>query len=520
MKWVGLSIACLGMAAFGCGGRTNLDVGQPPATDAGLRDAPSGEDSDIAHGDGGLSDTGLVDSSPPDVGVDANVEHIPCERDFECPEDLPVCGWDTTVEPIDLDPLPLSCQFQTGSISPRSECDTNDQCDHDICLISGTCSKPCLSDDDCDGSQPRCMTAWVHTSIDSMQPMSACVSWTDFAPDVEVTIEASRDSIPPGSIADLNVPGGRAFSLFIPQTPTLLVSDLIAAESNSEALWDINNWGGDTPFTFGFDGGGATLRLLVPTGPMSRILADDDAYLIEAYTWDGTRADFDYVNARRNAMPGTFHTLDLNFWNVGGLSTAFQMRQVQQAINDLGDIYDAAGITIGEVRYLSVTGGLRAQFEIIEADDQDDLPELRDMFPLSAGTGRPAINIFMVRSMDGALGVAGGIPGAWAVYGTGSSGIAIASELITPPYELGSVLGHEIGHFLGLFHTTEYEGFSFEPLSDTPVCDSSHDENMDTYVDPFECEDVDGGNMMFWAGLGNDVTEQQIDVMSAALILY
>ncbi|MDP7157655.1 MAG: hypothetical protein QF922_05480, partial [SAR324 cluster bacterium] len=58
--------------------------------------------------------------------------------------------------------------------------------------------------------------------------------------------------------------------------------------------------------------------------------------------------------------------------------------------------------------------------------------------------------------------------------------------------------GHEIGHFLGLYHPTEYAGILFDPLSDTPECGSANDSDSSGKVSAEECESYGGGNLMFW----------------------
>jgi hypothetical protein len=82
-------------------------------------------------------------------------------------------------------------------------------------------------------------------------------------------------------------------------------------------------------------------------------------------------------------------------------------------------------------------------------------------------------------------------------------------------------LAHEVGHFLGLFHTSETDGSSYEPLSDTPVCDLSHDTSGDGIVDAFECMGLGAENVMFWGVTIADATfsAMQRDVLRGAAVL-
>ena len=60
------------------------------------------------------------------------------------------------------------------------------------------------------------------------------------------------------------------------------------------------------------------------------------------------------------------------------------------------------------------------------------------------------------------------------------SGVTIATfDLDSNKDFFGQTLAHEVGHYLGLFHTAEKDGMLYDTLDDTP-------------------EDA-GGNFMFWS---------------------
>ncbi|MEC8237379.1 MAG: hypothetical protein VX063_06860, partial [SAR324 cluster bacterium] len=71
-----------------------------------------------------------------------------------------------------------------------------------------------------------------------------------------------------------------------------------------------------------------------------------------------------------------------------------------------------------------------------------------------------------------------------------------------------------MGHFLGLFHTTESNGTDHDPISDTPEC---------SFTTANQCGKQYGAdNLMFWSSWANgnqdNLTEGQVYVLKRALI--
>ena len=68
-----------------------------------------------------------------------------------------------------------------------------------------------------------------------------------------------------------------------------------------------------------------------------------------------------------------------------------------------------------------------------------------------------------------------------------------------------ATLLHELGHFVGLAHTSEADGRVFDVLGDTPRCEAERHDGAgpnakDGVVDERECADGGGANnVMFWS---------------------
>lgn len=208
--------------------------------------------------------------------------------------------------------------------------------------------------------------------------------------------------------------------------------------------------------------------------------------------------------------------LDLALIVVG--DTEVYVDELQASVDRMREIYDLGkGPVIGDVGLYSVAGNA--------------LPTLkgREVDALSAtltDANDGAVNILFISDFideSGILGVAGGIPGPLALPGTAKSAVFIAVDPHLDYYTyavdtqtMGETMAHEVGHQLGLFHTTEADGASHDPIADTPECPASQDRNGDGSLLPSECRGLGGANFMFWTS-GNvaqtGMTDTQADVL-------
>lgn len=191
--------------------------------------------------------------------------------------------------------------------------------------------------------------------------------------------------------------------------------------------------------------------------------------------WPGT-VDVAVLMAKGDAPPPLAELdLALRFTGSGTLTaeTAPSDPRLQQALAELAALYATAGVAIGEVTYAPAPEDLQL-IETVTGPDSD-LAALLSHATASAG----AVDVFFVDQIhvpkeDGSsivLGIAGGIPGPALVPGTVHSGVAVST---LPPFgpvdHLGTVIAHELGHYLGLFHVVEDPAGPYvpDPLTDTP----------------------------------------------------
>lgn len=258
------------------------------------------------------------------------------------------------------------------------------------------------------------------------------------------------------------------------------------------------------------------ITIMIPNSPRS-VLSESGYHVILESEKKGDLSVTDLYK------PNPGRLLNLNFFYLGGLDWTIEGQRgpalLDQAIRGVEEIFSQADIKIGMIKQFEVLGGLRERFEFID-QRYGILEELPHLFSLSAGEVSPAINLFFVRQVHDSLAVSGGMPGPMGLHGTGGSGIAFSTDLLDNQNNLTKAIAHEIGHFLGLFHTSEINGQVLDPLPDTQECRLDRDLDGDGQLDPSECEGFGTDNLMFWTiSSGTMISADQAKVLQAAPIL-
>lgn len=228
------------------------------------------------------------------------------------------------------------------------------------------------------------------------------------------------------------------------------------------------------------------------------------------------------------AEPQNGTRIDLNIYLVDiGISAAQAPNNanMQALLDAFESIYRPIGVEIGALRFVDIGGQDAQSYGVIRSQ-----AAVGDVLTLTEAPGDTlddalSLNIVFIQTFalpgaGGVLGISQGLPGPAGLHGTPASGVVFTSEFLGQRFRdgggqiidgnsyTGIVMAHEVGHYLGLFHTTEQNQRSTDPIADTPDC-----RNQGNF--PTGCPDWT--NLMFpLAGPDHtDVSAEQASVIRA-----
>ena len=259
--------------------------------------------------------------------------------------------------------------------------------------------------------------------------------------------------------------------------------DLLSSSSSPNLYFDASGSSGS-----GDNNKDGYANVLVPQSP---------SFSAKAGKWTFTAYNNDRVKlALRTGTAPSDATIAVQPFITG---TTWSVVDLSDALSIMSGIYMKNGVTLNIKSTITIT---ETEYNAVSKNFTNATTSA-----LVKKGSSDAVNIFFIEDYSGSgsgmLGNAAGMPGSmgdvnsWngvlASLTAHATGTALDAQL------LGETAAHEMGHQLGLFHTTEKEGTVFDILSDTPEClSSSKDNDSNGTITAEECDGFGGDNLMFW----------------------
>ncbi len=235
------------------------------------------------------------------------------------------------------------------------------------------------------------------------------------------------------------------------------------------------------------------------------------------------RADVVFKRAATDPVAGA---LPVALWFVAGAgldaAAAVHDMRLQDGLLAFADILAAARVEASILPPRDLEGDGAAELAVLN-DDAETAALMAHLAAEDAGDGARALHVVFVASIDAGDGktVRGkttGLPGPPAHPELMRRG-AVILALDTLPVSagrIGEALAHEAAHYLGLRHTSEFDGLRHDPLMDTPECPAERSTQTSSDGTPVlsaaDCADLDGSNLLFYTPPVQAVAQDELSV--------
>ena len=215
----------------------------------------------------------------------------------------------------------------------------------------------------------------------------------------------------------------------------------------------------------------AGTSLLVPNDPMIKVTAGTWRATLQSTRSQDHTITVSRMEQRAQGRPSAVRIpLSIHLTGAEGMRSeaASEHARLQRAQNQLESIFSPIGITFAPITYVDISD----DYQVIEDIELNDAQGL-DL--LAQGSAEHGLNVFIIERFDSGdeiLGTIGGVSAA--IPGDPRAKQRFAGVVVATSFSedepsrdlLGLTMAHEIGHFLGLFHTSEAAGF-LDNISDT-----------------------------------------------------
>ena len=330
------------------------------------------------------------------------------------------------------------------------------------------------------------------------------------------------------------------FSARTLETDGLIVMSRLTAPSGA-VLYDINNSSEEECVNnlhfSGSCGAEGEINVRFPSNPKFPLLSGD--YEMELYSMGQPICDAATI-IRTDTNPNTvfadeLQTIDINIWILSTsetLNIPGELKRMQDEVREsIDNLLEKQNMRLGN---LSLFDSSPANKDAFAQTDDNNLANLCLATASNIGSYR-ALNVALIDVFQEyyeteedyfpVLGMSP-IPGMPFAPESQSSCVVISLEQHEEDYRyVGATIIHEGSHFMGITHTTEANGVSFDLFDDTPECPSDqYDLDASGEVEEHECLEVDSSNYMFWQDGGFIdnfiISEQQAWVIRSHPLFY
>ena len=301
----------------------------------------------------------------------------------------------------------------------------------------------------------------------------------------EITITAGGDGYYTGSFV---VPSsGISFLLSIFKDSDAIVEFYSLADPDGTDILSASS----TPNLYndasGSLGSSGYANVLVPQSP---------SFSAKAGTWTFKANNNDRVKiiTRTGSTPSDNATITIQPYITG---TTWSAGDISVALIIMKRIYSKNGITLTVKSTITISD---TQYATVSKTFTNSTTSALVSQGVTEG-----VNLFFIEDYSDSehLGNAAGIPGSMGIAnswnGVLNSLTAHATGTTLDSQLLGETAAHEMGHQLGLFHTTGQDGTEFDIISDTAECPkSSRDNDSNGQMSAEECDCYGADNVMFW----------------------
>lgn len=398
-------------------------------------------------------------------------------------------------------------------------CEADEGCRSGLC-VDGLCTELCES---C-GREAACEAAAVRR-FDRPVSIRRCL-WRVGQPELALgplpVSETGSEEI------EVPIPGGLAsFTIILRREASdeVRVGFLSLVAPDGTVLTDFEAFGAElNPAAVPYPGASS---VLVPSTDHEVTAPQEGSYLLRAGLWDIVDDGFAPVAGVIDEVLVVVEPegeqgghLDVSLFLAPGTgltaATAATSDFVVAMLSTLEGTFASGGmVRLGDVRFEDLDA---------EADVVDSGEEARALVAARSEPGPRggAVNVFLVRDIafpgTDAAGYTAGAPGPVGLVGTPASGIVLETQ--EGGGRTGTVLAHELGHFLGLRHTTLFRYLSdgtYDILGEDGVSDTPHCEPGMAVRD---CPDYHNLMFAFFPFDGLSLTAGQIQVVAGSPLLY